>query len=168
MESGAALGYAVRSSPSSLDQLLGLLARCSLPLAADEGRRLSAPRSGLPALGTTIVGWLALRRGTDASRSGNLASHASARTLPALRRTSDPPRDAAGGREDAAARHGLSPCSSCRFCLLSSRMSPCGRLGRGSAHVCAALWCAGRETRGTVHLLFIQRMYEYVKRVFEL
>ena len=45
MEFGAALGYAVRSSPSSLDQLLGLHSRCSLPLAADEGRRLSAPRA---------------------------------------------------------------------------------------------------------------------------
>ena len=51
MEFGAALGYAVRSSPSSLDQLLGLHSGCSLPPAADRSRRLSAPRLGLPALG---------------------------------------------------------------------------------------------------------------------
>ncbi len=51
MEFGAALRYAVRSSPSSLDQLLGLHSLCSLPPAADRSRRLSAPRLGLPALG---------------------------------------------------------------------------------------------------------------------
>ena len=42
--SKGACGFRSRSSPSSLDQLLGLRARCSLPPAADRSRRLSAPR----------------------------------------------------------------------------------------------------------------------------
>ena len=77
--------------------------------------------AGLPALGWGIPRKRATTRvaptaempagslcdaGTDASRSGNSASRASARTLPALHRTSDPMRDAAGGCADAAARRG--------------------------------------------------------------
>ncbi len=84
--------------------LPGLHSRCSLPPAADRSRFMSAPRTGLPALGTasprplcpsdispaqrgkpwdegggTDAGWLALRRRTYAPRSGNFSSHASAR-----------------------------------------------------------------------------------------
>ena len=45
MDDGAAMGspFGVRRPPSIRPH--GLLARCSLPLAADEGRRLSAPRA---------------------------------------------------------------------------------------------------------------------------
>ncbi len=104
MVGGSAMVVAVRIAPPSLDQPFGLHARCGLPPAADRSRRLSAPRVGLPALGTAsprplcpsdispaqrgkpevrkrgrYAGWLVRRRRAPAARSGNSASHASAR-----------------------------------------------------------------------------------------
>ncbi len=94
--------FGVRRPPSIRPR--GLLSGCSLPPAADRSRRLSAPRevsrplAGRPSRplcpsdispasggnprfeeGVRDARWLAVRRGTDASRSGNWASHASAR-----------------------------------------------------------------------------------------
>ena len=72
------MGIAVRSTPSSLDQLLGLLARCSLPPAADRSRRLSAPR-GSPGP------WLGIVRLKRTMPAGSLCDAGLMRRAPGTR-----------------------------------------------------------------------------------
>ena len=71
-------GVCSRSSPSSLDQLFGLLARCSLPLVADESRRLSAPR-GSPGP------WLGIVRLERTMPAGSLCDAGLMRRAPGTR-----------------------------------------------------------------------------------
>ncbi len=154
---------AVRIAPPSLDQPFGLHARCGLPPAADRSRRLSAPRVGLPALGTasprplcpsdispaqrgkpwdegggTDAGWLVRRRRAPAARSGILGLPRFGTALATLHRNAVPMRDAAGVtktlRLGAMVDHAFDA-------VLPSfpHVAPCGRSGQRSAHVCAAL-----------------------------
>ena len=97
MEGGSALWCACRSALSSLEGLWGLLACCSLALAADRGRRLSDSRvvsrplaRRLSAGSLCDAGLMRRAPGLGLPRFGT--------ALPALCRISDPIRDSAGGR----------------------------------------------------------------------
>ena len=90
--------------------------------------------------------WLVLRRRTDATRAGNLASHASARILATLHRSPYGVRDAAGGRRDVATRRGVEPRFCCR--LLPSRPHASSRWLLGSG-VCTRLRSAVSIRRST-------------------
>ena len=153
--------FGVRSPPW-IRPRNGLLSGCSLPPAADRSRRLSAPRAvSRPLAGhpprTCFARPRPLRFSKGANTGGCLAGslcdagltrRAPGTGPPTLRH--GPPglapdiRSDEGRRRRRQRRWGLVGAALDRVllvdrCLRLLTFDPCGRLGRGSAHVCAAL-----------------------------
>ena len=153
------MGIADRSSPPSLDQLSGLLSRCSLPLAADKSRRLSAPRVvSRPLAGHTPRTRFACarpfrsERGVERMPAGSCCDAGLMRRAPGTRpptlrhgssqpytglhvRCGTPPEDAETLRLGAAFDRAFVVDG----CLHVLTFDPGGCSDLGSAHVCAAL-----------------------------
>ena len=107
MEVGSTAGAAVRIAPPSLDQLIELLAYCSLPPAADRRRCMSAPRAVSRPLAAHPSNGCELARCATQDVCAALRELCLPRfgtALPTLHRISDPMRDAAGATDDGPTR----------------------------------------------------------------